>query len=129
MTKENERTELFRSGWLKSQSKPLIQIDYSIGGVKLMTESLDKSKTNVIFVSSSNEDMVSTILSAINIKIPEYNIKVIGLPTWQYFETIDQKVLANCNVYLFSSGFIEFGNKPVFNFRKFFRDKYYMDPS
>ena len=128
-SKENERSEIFRSGWLKSQSKPLIQIDYSKGGVKLLAESLDKSKSNVIFVSSSNEDMVSTILSAINIKIPEYNIKVIGLPTWQYFETIDQKLLANCNVYLFSSGFIEYGNKPVFNFRKFFRDKYYMEPS
>lgn len=128
-TKENERAEIFRSGWLKSQSKPLIQIDYSKGGVKALTESLDKSISNIIFVSSSNEEMVSSILSAINTKIPEYNIKVIGLPTWQYFETIDQKLMANCNVYLFSSGFIEFGTKTVFAFRKYFRDKYYMEPS
>lgn len=129
VSKENERAEIFRSGWLKSQSKPLIQIDYSKSGVKALTESLDKSKTNILFVSSSNEDMVSSLLSTINTKIPEYNIKVIGLPTWQYFETIEQKLLANCNVYLFSSGFIEFGNKTVLTFRKYFRDKYYMEPS
>ena len=128
-SKENERAEIFRVGWLKSQSKALIQIDYTKGGVKALTESLDKSKTNILFVSSSNEDMVSSLLSSINTKIPEYNIKVIGLPTWQYFETIDQKLLANCNVYLFSSGFIEFSNKSVFTFRKFFRDKYYMEPT
>ena len=128
-SKENERAEIFRVGWLKSQSKALIQIDYTKGGVKALTESLDKSKTNILFVSSSNEDMVSSLLSSINTKIPEYNIKVIGLPTWQYFETIDQKLLANCNVYLFSSGFIEFSNKSVFAFRKFFRDKYYMEPT
>lgn len=127
--KENERTELFKSGWSKNHLKPIIEIDYTKSGANSVVESLDKNKINVVFISSSNEDMVSSLLSMFNNKIPEYNIKVIGLPTWQYFETIDQKILANCNVYLFSSGFIEFSNKEVFNFRKSFRDKYNIEPS
>lgn len=128
-TKENERTGLFRLGWLKNQDSPVKQIDYVKSGALGVVDSLDKKKTNVIFISSSNEDLVSSILIALNRKIPEYKVRVIGLPTWQYFETIDQKLIENCNVYLFSSGFIDYGTGSVLSFRKHFRDSYNIEPS
>ena len=128
-SKENERTELFRSGWLKSQDKPVKQIDYFKNGAVAVADSLDKKKINVIFISSSNEDLVSSVLTVLSNKIPEYNIRVIGLPTWQYFETIDQKLIERCNVFLFSSGFIEYNTESVLRFRKYFRDKYVLEPS
>lgn len=128
-SKENERAEFFRSGWVKSQEKPVLQIDYTKSGAIAVADSLDKKKTNVIFISSSNEDLVSSLLTAVNGKIPDYNVRVIGLPTWQYFETIDQKLVENCNVYLFSSGFIEFNTESVLSFRKYFREKYNIEPS
>ena len=58
-----------------------------------------------------------------------YDFTVIGLPTWQYFETIDQKTIEDCNVFVFNSGFIDFKKNEVFKFRKYFREKYYSEPS
>lgn len=127
--KENERAELFRLGWMKNQDSPGYQIDYIKSGAIGLVDLLDKKKTNVIFISSSNEDLVSSILIALNRKISEYKVRVIGLPTWQYFETIDQKLIENCNVYLFSSGFIDYSIGSVLSFRKHFRDKYNIEPS
>jgi LysM repeat protein len=126
--KENERTSFFRSGWTNSGGDRKIEIDYSKGSNDVLADSLLKNKTNVIFLSSSNEDYVSSILNNLNTKILDHNVRVVGLPTWQYFETIDFKLIENCNVYLFSSGFIDFSNAAVTEFRKKFRDKYSTEP-
>ena len=94
-----------------------------------MADSLSKNKNNVIFISSSNEDMISTILGELKEHVLEKTITVAGLPTWQYFETIDQNLMDKCNVYIFSSGFIQYGNSTVENFRKYYRETFSGEPS
>lgn len=128
-SKENERTVLFLDGWKKSQHSTMKQLDYLKDGSNGISEILDKKATNVIFISSSNEDMVSDMFAAISSKIPDYDINIIGLPTWQYFETIDQKLVEKCNVFLFSSGFINYSSPDVLQFRKYFREKYNIEPA
>jgi LysM repeat protein len=128
-TKENERSLAFRTGWKNGAGGKSIIIDYSKGGMKALTDSLSSTKKNLIFLSSSNEDMISTILSGVRDLVTEKNISVLGLPTWQYFETIDQKLLDLCNVHIFSSGFINYGSYSVENFRKHFRDAYNGEPN
>ena len=129
VAKENERSDRLKNGWLQSRTSRIINTDYNKGGGKAVADSLIKDKTNVIFISSSNEDIVSSILNALKNKISDYKFVVIGLPTWQYFETIDQKLIERCNVYLFNSGFINYNAESVSEFRKYFRDKYYTEPS
>lgn len=126
--KENERTTMFKLGWKALKAEKEIQIDYSKTGVKGIIDSLSKSKTNVIFIPTSNEDMVTTILSELKVNLADYKIIVVGLPTWQYFETLDQNLLAQCNTYIFSSGFIQDNSKEVEEFRKFFRESYNDEP-
>ena len=62
-------------------------------------------------------------------RISENTITVAGLPTWQYFETIDQNLIDQCNVYIFSSGFVNYNSAIVESFRKYFREKYNGEPS
>lgn len=126
--KENERSSYFQSGWKMAGGERMKEVDYSKGTNDALADSLLKNKTNVVFVSSSNEDLVSSILNNLNTKIADHNIRVVGLPTWQYFETIDFKLIENCNVFLFSSGFIDFSSGTVAKFRKNFRDKYNTEP-
>lgn len=127
--KEIERAESFKSGWLSTKSTPVKKIDYSkLGGIAF-ADSLVKGKNNILFISSSNEDMVSSILNSLKVKIPEYQVTVIGLPTWQHFETIEQSHLELCNVHIFNSGFIDYSDENVFLFRKYFREKYYTEPT
>ncbi len=127
--KENDRSEFFKNGWLSVKESFPRRIDCTKGNVAGIADSLSKGKNNLIFIPSSNEDFVSTILNSLKLKIPDYEFTVIGLPTWQYFETIDQKTIEDCNVFVFNSGFIDFKNNEVFKFRKFFREKYYSEPS
>lgn len=127
--KENERTNAFKSGWKAGGGGKIMYLDFSKGGVTAMIDSLSKTKNNVIFISSSNEDMVSSILSGLKERIGENTITVAGLPTWQYFETIDQNLMDKCNVYIFSSGFIDYNSVAVENFRKHFRESYNGEPN
>ncbi len=127
--KENERTVAFKNGWKTGGGGKSIYLDYSKGGAKALADSLAKTKNNVIFISSSNEDMVSTILGELKEHVLDKTITVAGLPTWQYFETIDQNLMDKCNVYIFSSGFIQYGSTEVENFRKFYRETYSGEPS
>ncbi len=129
VTKENERTEMFKKGWVLNQSDPIKQIDFMKGGNAAVADSLVLGKNNIVFIASSNEDFVSSLLTSLKTKIPEYNVTVIGLPTWQYFESIDQNLFESCNVHLFSSGFIDYQNPVIVSFRKHFRDKYFSEPT
>jgi hypothetical protein len=126
--KENERTEHFREGWLNSKGGAINQVNYNKDNSDEITNALDKKKHNIVFISSSNEDMVTSVLSTIQLKIPEYKISVVGIPTWQFFETVDQKIMEACDVYLFSSSFIDYNNDSVLTLRKYFREKYNMEP-
>ncbi len=127
--KENDRAASFRSGWKSGGGGRNIIVDYTKGGAKAILDSLSSSKKNIIFLSFSNEDIITTILAGLKNQTPEKNITVAGLPTWQYFETIDQKLLDKCNAIIFSSGFIDYKSTEVENFRKYFREKYNSEPT
>ncbi len=127
--KELERAESFKSGWLSTKFTAVKRIDYAKLGSIAFADSLVKGKNNILFISSSNEDMVSSILNSLKVKIPEYQVTVIGLPTWQYFETIEPNHLELCNVHVFNSGFIDNSDENVYMFRKYFREKYYSEPT
>ncbi len=127
--KENEYTESFATGWRKNSDKKIKRPDYSKGGADAITDSLNKTSTNVIFIPTSNEEIVSSVLNALKEKSTDYKINVIGLPTWQFFETVDQRLLEICNVHLFSSGMIDYSTEAVTTFRKYFREKYNTEPS
>jgi ABC-type branched-subunit amino acid transport system substrate-binding protein/LysM repeat protein len=127
--RENDRSDAFREGWLRMNGSPVKQVNYEAVGSGIVAESLVTGKKNIVFIASSNEDMVSSILNSLKAKIPDYNVTVIGLPTWQYFETIDQHLIELNNVHVFNSGFIDLNNNEVYRFRKYFRDKYYSEPT
>lgn len=130
ISKENERTDLFKSGWKKVKEENFRIIDYSKGEkVDSIFNVQLKDSAVVFFISSSNEDFVSSVLNSLAAYLKNRNLVVIGLPTWQYFETIDQNLIDNCNVHLFSSGFIDYNSSEVTGFRKKFREKYYTEPS
>ncbi len=128
-SKENDRAASFRSGWKNGGGGRNLIVDYSKGGAKAIMDSLSSSKKNIVFLSFSNEDIVTTILAGLKTQIPEKNVTVAGLPTWQYFETIDQKLLDKCNAIIFSSGFIDYKSPEVETFRKYFREHYNSEPT
>ncbi len=127
-TKENERSIAFKHGWAKKNNGIVFQSDYVKNGIQGLLDSLSKSKNTVIFISTSNEAMVTSILSALRDKKNDYRFHVIGLPTWQSFETVDPKLLEQTNVILFNSGQSNFNPIEVIAIRKYFREKFGSEP-
>lgn len=127
-SKENERTAAFKKGWT-ARNHPYKQSDYSKEKIESITDSLSKTKNTVIFIPSSNEDMVTTLLSNLKDKKDSgYKFCIMGLPTWQSFETVDPKLMEQTNVYIFNSGQINYNSPEVTTYRKHFRDQFNKEP-
>lgn len=126
--KENERSAAYREGWLKNQ-RPIIQCDYGKNKTEGVVDSLSMKKETVIFVPSSNEDMVTSLLSSLKEKKDTgFKFQVIGLPTWLSFETVDPRMMETANVYLFTSAQVNYLSAEVAAFRKYFREKFNTEP-
>lgn len=129
LSREDERAIYFKDGWQQNETAGLVKsVNFSNGYTKALKDSLQKSKLNIIFVPSSNEDIISSLLSSLKELIQDYRINVIGLPTWLYSQSIDPELFDTCNTFLFSAGYIDFNNPEVTEFRKKFRDHYHTEP-
>lgn len=128
-TKETERSTIFRQGFLEKDPDAKVRFaDYGKLGFKGIQDSLTKGKKNVIFIPSSNEDMISTIFNSLKELTTDYQLTVVGLPTWQYFETIDPALFDTFHVVLFNAGFVDYKETEIEQFRKYYRDTYNTEP-
>src|SRR5207248_2400253 len=73
-TKENERALAFQKGWEESvhDGKPKI-VDYSSLDSTVILKALVKGKSNVLFIASSNEDVVNPLLLTLMNHKDEYD--------------------------------------------------------
>jgi hypothetical protein len=128
-SREDERSDAFKDGWMELYKPGTVKkVNFSNGYSKAVKDSMQKNKTNIIFVPSSNEDIISSLLSSLKLIAAEYKISVIGLPTWLYSQSIDPQLFDTCDTHLFSAGYIDFENRDVVEFRKKFRDHYHSEP-
>ncbi len=135
MGKENERSFAFRRGWLDVSEDKLKEVDYSKYSkelnkvLKAVKDSMSTKLNNLIFVPSSNEDFVTGLVNGLKEYSEEYKITLLGLPTWQYFETIDPILFELHNVNIFTSSFINYNNSITLGYRKKFYSLYNIEPT
>ena len=138
--KENERSMAFKKGWSGSSDKKIFEVDFSAIIKKTMTDSmtdylkaikssLQLKEDNLVFVPSSSEEFVSTLINAMKEYSEQYRITLIGLPTWQHFETIDPLLFELLNVHIFTSSFINYNSTSSVAFRKKFYSIYTIEPT
>jgi len=130
VAKENERNKSFKAGWLAEEKSAAVrEITLGNGKESALPDSLSTVRQNVVFIPSSNEDFVSTLMAALDKAAPEKKFIVVGIPTWQYFETIDPSLMEKLNTYLFATSYIDYENAEALLFRKHFRESYGNEPS
>lgn len=128
-SKENDRAIAFINGWNDNSEMKCRSIDYSKGEFKFLLASLVKGANNAVFVPSSNEDFVNSIITGLNDTTDVYRITMIGIPTWQYFGSNDPASLENLHTNLFMSSHVDYEDSATIAFRKFFRNEYMIEPS
>ena len=127
--RENERGKAFSDGWSRAGGPAAKQLSLSKDLKTLLHDSLASGSRQVLFVPSSNEDFVSSMVTALKDTVDTSRIILVGIPTWQYFETIDPAVLEALHTHLFSASYIRYDSGMAAALRKHFRDTYFMEPS
>jgi hypothetical protein len=126
--KETERAKAFAAGWNAENELKAKVLDYSKGTFDELLRSMIKWKNNLLFVPSSNEDLVNTLFRKLNDTIAVYPVTIIGIPTWLYFESIDPAIIEKLNTHLFLASGISEDSERNFAVRKYFRTEYLMEP-
>lgn len=96
---------------------------YSKSFIDTISTSIDKSKTNVFLIPSSDEAFVSPIISKLN-EAGQDNVIAVGLPTWETFESIDFSSYKNVKTIYFTSTYVDDYNLGVKSFQKCFFSNY-----
>ncbi|MFM9055804.1 MAG: hypothetical protein ACKOQY_03835 [Bacteroidota bacterium] len=89
---------------------------------------LKKQGNNIVFVPTSDESFLTTLVNALKSYRDDYSITLCGLPTWEGFETIDVSALDSLNTHLFSGTHIDTELVPGLAFRKAFIQVNHTDP-
>ncbi|MEP7170482.1 MAG: hypothetical protein ABI855_14025, partial [Bacteroidota bacterium] len=121
---KNETDSLLQNKF-KSETKTS-NIYYTDSIAITMLKFLSADKRNILYLPSSDESYVSSVLNAIDTL--KQKITVVGLPTWENFETVWFSKFLNLEIYIFSNSYIDYDDAEVKYFRKKFIDHYKNDP-
>jgi hypothetical protein len=128
--RENELADIF-----KKQTDSLLEHKYKTESKAALLSEIDSAtvantlspvKRTVFFLPSSDESYVSSVLETIN--LCGKRVYVIGLPTWENFESVQFGSMENIEPYIFSSTHIDYENAELMPFRKKFLETYKTDP-
>jgi hypothetical protein len=127
--KERERAAAFISGFTDSMMTSRIKkVNYSTEGAAGLGKALSAAYTNTLFIPSTDEDFVTSVYSQLETYQGLYRFRIIGLPVWQYFETVDMRLLEKYNTLLFSPEYYSYDEKDVLLFRTKFRHQFSAEP-
>jgi hypothetical protein len=102
-------------------------INYNADGWSKLQKNLSASKKNILIVPSSDESFLTALFTKLDTH-EEYSYVVVGLPTWEHFESLDFSLLEMLNTRIFNTTFIDYENEDVKKFRKQFIEEYHDDP-
>jgi ABC-type branched-subunit amino acid transport system substrate-binding protein len=130
--KENDLADVFKKetdsllvNKYKSENK-ITTVYYNDSIAPGLLKYLSADKRNILFLPSSDESYVSSVLNAIDTL--KQKITVVGLPTWENFETVQYNKFLNLEIYIFSNSYLDYNDTETKNFRKKFIDHYKIDP-
>jgi LysM repeat protein/ABC-type branched-subunit amino acid transport system substrate-binding protein len=104
-------------------------IIFKEAGNEELKNKLISGRQNFIIIPSSDEAFVAEVYSDLVTHAEEFDISVMGLPTWESFETIDFGKLQNLQTYFFSTSQVNYENYNTREVRRKFIKRWKTDPS
>lgn len=124
--RENDLAEIFMNALNESHAGKVIRIFPTDTASWKKRISASPNETALV-LASSDEYFVTAILNSLN--LAGRKITVIGMPTWENFETVMPGSYNNLDVIIFHSSWLELGDEEVKAFRDFFIRQYKTDIS
>jgi len=104
-------------------------IDYSIGGLERIEDALSVGIENVVILPSNEEVFITQAMNQLDTLTKRYNIKLVGSPKWEHFQSINLKNLKTLSFQYLSPTFIDYSDNNVNKFIKQYRETYRTEPS
>lgn len=92
-------------------------------------QSLSSDKKNLVLVPTADEALASTVVSSLFFQLDNYDIEVIGSPSWTEFSTIDFRYYHKLNLVFYNSFWVDYHDQGVELFMAKFRNRYYNEPT
>ncbi len=129
--KENELAEFINAGIDSAAGAPgtALKVSFTKSGWSGVKAKLSKTKNNVLVVPTSDASWLTSLMSSMEEEKDNYRMTMVGLPTWENFETIDPSRLAVFKATYFSAQHIDVNEASTKIFRKAFIDAYHTDPA
>lgn len=127
--KEADLADLFYSEMISMgvDSTSCKKINHAADGWSVVKKHWKAGKRNILFMPISDESILTALLKKMDTQ-DQSEVMIVGLPTWEFFETIDFALLETLNTHIFSTTYIDYENEKVKAFRKRFIEEYHTDP-
>ena len=104
------------------------QLTYPKMGVDTLRKCVSKKSRTVIIVCSSNESVVNNFLTSIK-GMQDSSLFVVGMPTWENFQSLEFGLLQKLQVQLFSTMQVDFSDARTQQFAVAYRAQFNTEPS
>jgi LysM repeat protein len=100
--------------------------EYGIFGIERM---LSDTCENVILIPSTKQPYVENIISNLNVLSQRFDIRLMGFPVWQRFNSLDAELFYNLNLSVITPYNIDYKEDKVEHFVADFRTKFNCEPN
>lgn len=115
---------------MRSLEVRIVEIrDSSKAGYKALVDSLFTIDTNTVIIPSNDESFVRSVMNRLVHISAEYNIEVIGMPTWANFDLIPEENFDSTRTIITSSFWLDKSSAGAEKFKALYAGKYEENPS
>ena len=107
----------------------ITQITFTKDGLEPFMNTASPLRTNLVVVYGDNKAFVMDVMNKLNEFRDSLNIKVIGMPTWDRLNNLDEVQSNNMNLMYFSTDFIDYQSQNTQDFIKGFKQQFNTEPN
>ncbi len=104
------------------------RIVYMIDSLHPFLENASTLRPNVVVLYGNKKSFVMDVMNRLNESRDTFNIKLVGMPTWERINELSNTQLSNLNTAYFSSDFMDFEAPPIKRYMQDFRQVYGLEP-
>jgi len=106
----------------------LTKINYSVDSLHPFYKKASPIRENLVIVYSDNKAFVMDVMNRLNEHRDTFDIQLIGIPTWDRFDGIDQVQSSNLNLTYFTPSYIDYKQERIQDVIYKFRERYKTEP-
>jgi len=106
----------------------LIKINYSVDSLYPFLQHASPIRNNVVILYGTRKSFVLDVLNRLNESRDTFDIKLIGLPTWERISNLNNIKMDNLNLSYFSSGYVDYESDNIQEFIYNFRNNFNSEP-